>query len=322
MIKRKKALLFEAFARILIMIIAIFVIFNISKKIVEAAGIGGSNIGQEFYRFATQINELKIGDANQVFVTLDSNTAVIGFNKDSTRYECYNCGTGKNELSSFFKKPDIEQCNEKACICLCTKLLSIETPEYSVSNTPYELKCKGMKCAPLDDDLAGVTELKNYFAELSKKEPQKYDGFKDARWEGGFMLERHSRGNFVTNSLPSSNLRRFTVFIDKEQRGDAIFTTVCPGLDCNSKYKSEFTGVSDTCSLINKCIRPGMNLPRVVTTGRPLLETECQRQSKASFYYESDCNEVKDCVNKEGNADIICTNTGTYSVLSFKPKVS
>ena len=324
MIKRKKAIVFEAFARILLMIIAIWVVFNVGKLIAQAAGIGRSNIGEEFDRLVNQINELKAGDVNHIFVTLDSNTAMVGFSKSSTRYECYNCGTEKNGLTSFFKKPDKAECNGKACICLCNNWLSKDTPEYSISNIPYELKCDGMKCLELKEgqDLAGVTELKLYFEEISKTEPQKYDKLMSARWEGGFMLERHSRGDFVTNALPSSNLRRFTVFIDKEQRGDIIFTTVCPGFDCSSKYKSENIGVSDICSLISKCVRPGMNLPKIVTTGEPMLSSECPRQYKASFYYENDCNEVKNCVSKDTNSNINCNKAGIYYILTFSNKAS
>ena len=65
-----------------------------------------------------------------------------------------------------------------------------------------------------------------------------------------------------------------------------------------------------------------MNLPKIVTTGEPMLSSECPRQYKASFYYENDCNEVKNCVSKDTNSNINCNKAGIYYILTFSNKAS
>lgn len=314
MIKKKRALVLDALARIVVMVIAVLLVFNIGKKIAESAGIGVSDIQEQFNKFVDEVNNLEVGDVNHVFVNLDMNTAIVGFSKNTDAYRCYSCGTPRDGLSTVFKKPNNEQCKNKACICLCRGLLTID----KTLGQPYTMQCDSMVCKTLKQDLAGYTELARYFENLEKIEPQKYDKLKQSKWEGGFFLERHSRNDFVSNALPSPQLRRFTVFLDKEQRGEAIFTTVCPGFDCPSKYlPDKQSGVpSDFCIEIKRCITTDMNMPRQLGNNQLLFELEC-KQNKASFYEENDCNTVKTCISSSLNTIGACNKAGVYYALTF-----
>lgn len=310
--RRKKAtILFEAFARILLMVIAIWAVFNIGKMIARAAGVGASDIEEEFNRFVREINELKVGDAAQVFVTLDPNTAIIGFSKDAKSYKCFNCGTQKKDISTFLKKPDNEQCNNKACICLCRSPLIIDK---TVLITPYEMRCEKIKCQTLNEneDLAGTTELRKHFEELDRREPQKYTALMDARWESGFLLERHSRNDFVSNGLPSPQLRRLTIFIQKEQRGNTIFTTVCPGFECESQTKSTTETIfpGGGCGILRECSK-----------GIRLFVDDCNDQAgriRLRYIEQQNCEKVKSCVvEKTQYLGWKCTDDGFAFTLSY-----
>lgn len=319
MIRKKKAILFEAFARILVMIFAIWVVFTIGKKIAEAAGIGTSDIGEEFNKFVKEINELKVGDANPFFVILDTDTAIVAFGKASSAYECYDCGTEKGGLSYFFKKPETEQCNNKACICLCRN--SLKTFD---SKAPYSITCDKMSCTALNEnqDLAGSVELKKYFEDLEKRDPGKHTGFMNARWKGGFLLERHSR-SFSFNALPSQQFRRFTIFVDKSQKGNIVYTTVCPGFDCTSQSPSEIVqqpqGLLKGCEIMRECVaETKVYLERDRYGDSILRECRSPDKVKATFETESDCNEVNKCMFNKININGQCekNNRNNY-VLSF-----
>lgn len=319
MTRGKKAILFEAFGRIILMIIAIWAVFNVGKIIAQAAGIGTSDIGEEFNRLAKEINELRVGDVNQVFVTLDTGTSIIGFSKTSNSYECYDCGTEKGGLSSFFKKPNNEQCSNQPCICLC------RLPKTANTIAPYEITCENMPCKPLNEDLAAFVELRKYFEDLEKRDPEKYTKLLNAKWKGGFLLERHSRNDFKFNALPSPQSRRFTAFVEKEQRGNMVYTTVCPGFDCASQDSSQVTqqpqALLKGCETMRECVKEtNVYLEKDRFTNTDSISRECKNPDnvKATFETENDCSLINSCMLSKISIYGKCekNNRGNY-VISF-----
>ena len=313
MIKGKKgvSLPVEFLVRVLIMIFLVIVVFNIGKTVGKSlfSGFFGNDLEKNFDEFANELNKPFTVDvpSRQAFITLDTNTAIIGFST-SKSFECLSCGSGSLGTTSVFEKPNIEECNGKSCVCLCPKALQM------TGSNPYKMKCDKIKCKSLNKGLAESIELKNYIEKAEREQQRDYSFLKNAKWNGGFLFERHSRGTFTSNGLPQPLGRRFTVYINKAGTEDKFYLAVCPGPECKYSFeKPKEETIPEICNIVNECF-DSLKI-------RKAIDNFCvpgQREAERAISKE-DCEKVRECVQanpkiqKQGN----CKPVAAFYELSF-----
>lgn len=321
MIKRRKgvALPVEFFVRVLLMIFLVIVVFNIGKEAGKYifSGFFGTDLEKNFMEFADELNKPFTADvpSRQAFITLDSNTAIVGFSTSADSFRCFGCGSESSDITSFFDKPNANECSGKSCVCLCPKPLQIDK-----GKKPYEMKCDKIKCIPINKDIAETVELKNYIDKIEKETQAEYRYLKNAKWTGGFLFERHSRGDFVSNGLPQPQGRRFSVYVNKEGTGDKFFLSICPGIDCKYTIKEEqkIEVPPEICQIMYSCFQ----LQRIPTV---LPESYCNLAAKrpvTRMHSQEDCEKVKSCVqqNPKIKTQGRCQSSGSFYELSFLPQ--
>jgi len=229
MIKQKKGIVVEALMRIIIMVVLIWIVFNIGKKAAEAA-FGGSNLDTSFNKFVEEIKKVDIDRPKEVFLELEPNTAIMGFSKDRD-YECYGCGGApKDEVRAQFKHPSHPECQDSACLCICFKGFNMA----SRSQPILDISCEKLQCKKLDFDVIPKVQLENLVA---KKYGPEY--FKVSSWQGGFLYVRDdAKGvSAVITGLPLNYERTITVFLEKKAINDKAYIGVCPALPCIQEQK-------------------------------------------------------------------------------------
>ncbi|MBI2541388.1 hypothetical protein HYV80_01640 [Candidatus Woesearchaeota archaeon] len=322
MIKSRKgvALPVEFLVRVLFMIFLVIVVFNVGKEAGKYifAGFFGTDLEKNFEEFADELNKPFTANApsRQAFITLDSNTAIIGFSTSADSFRCFGCGSESPDITSFFDKPNSNECSGKSCVCLCPKPLQINT-----GTKPYEMKCDKIKCIAINKDIAETVELKNYIDKIEKETQVEYRYLKNAKWTGGFLFERHSRGDFVSNGIPQPQGRKFSVYVNKEGTGDNFFLSVCPGPDCKYTLKEEqkIDVPPEICRIIKECA--GYRIP-TGTENYCSLATKPPRPAALIVGNEEDCEKVKSCVqqNPKIKTQGKCQPLGTFYELSFLPE--
>lgn len=297
MIKGKKgvSLPVEFLVRVLIMIFLVIVVFNVGKTVGKSlfSGFFGNDLEKNFDEFVDELNKPFSIDvpSRQAFITLDTNTAIVGFSSSSNNFKCFNCGSGNSRapLTSEFEKPAINECRGKSCVCLCPKGLQI------TDSNPYKMKCDKMKCRTINKELAESVELKNYIEKIEREQQTDFSFLKNAKWTGGFLFERHSRNTFTSNGLPQPPGRRFTVYVNKDGTEDKFYITLCPGPDCKYSFEQpQKSGVpEEICQLINKCIEKENAV-------RTTIGYKCfPNYPKKTLRSNEDCEKVLACVRTD-----------------------
>ena len=215
----------EALMRTIIMVVLVVIVFNIGKKVAEAA-FGGDNIIEPFNTLVNEINKQELG-AKQIFVTLEQNTAIIGFSKDKD-YQCYGCGGApKDKLEAQFKHPSNTECRNSACVCVCLKGL----PSIRGAQQVLEINCEKLQCRKLNFDIYPKVELRDLIA-------KKYGSSSWSSWQGGFLYGRDiGEVDAAISGLPKNYQRTITVFLEKKTIGDKTYVGVCPTLPCIQEQK-------------------------------------------------------------------------------------
>lgn len=323
--KNTKGLAVEHLARTIIMISLVIVVLFIIKDPAEAAlkSLFSSNLESSLKEFVGEIDNLQVR-SKQIFLPLDKNTAIIGFSSKTKEFRCFGCGLDTKDVTSYINKPDSEQCKDRACICLCYSLKLPDTRgKYS-----YEMKCERMSCEVLKKDLFDVIEHKNYLEKLEKQGQTDYSKLKNARWEGGFLFEKHSRGDFVSNGLPQKQEPKFTVVVIQENTVDDVYVAVCPGEECTYSFKFQSTQIqlpSNICQIMYDCYNKENNnylqdVRRVTYISGP--ENFCRYNRPATRQYtKEDCEKIQACTNSKLQTSIPskCTDKGDFYELTFLP---
>lgn len=317
MIKGRKGveLPVEFLVRVLFMIFLVIVVFTIGKEAGKYvfASLFGTDLEKNFNEFVDELNKPFAADvpSRQAFITLDSNTAIIGFSTAAESFRCFGCGS--SDITSYFDKPNNNECNGKSCVCLCPKSLQIG------QSAPYKMQCDKIKCRSLNKDLAEVVELKNYIEKLEKENNVEYSFLKNAKWTGGFLFEIHFRTTFVSNGLPRPLGRRFSVYVNKGGTEGNFFLTVCPGPDCKYALKEEqkIEVPPEICQIMYGCFE-SQGIPKV------LPENYCKLVAKrpiTRMHNTADCEKVKICVqqNPKVKTQGKCSLVGGFYELSFLP---
>src|SRR3989338_10110793 len=124
MIRNRKGLIIEALMRIIIMVVLVVIVFNIGKKVAEAA-FGGNDALQSLENLVNDMNSLEEGRSTQAILSMDEGEAIIGFSKNANEFKCYGCqqatitGYTSSILYSSITKPSNKECSNSACICAC-----------------------------------------------------------------------------------------------------------------------------------------------------------------------------------------------------------
>ncbi len=108
----------EALVRIIgAVLVFLLIIFPACDKLYDY--LKGQEYLKSFENFADGINKMGLG--RETFtIRLKETSALIGFSKNSERYECFNCILGtENMATRVVEKPRNDACNGNACICLC-----------------------------------------------------------------------------------------------------------------------------------------------------------------------------------------------------------
>lgn len=315
MIKGKKGVTLpvEFLVRILFMIFLVLVVFTIGKEAGKYifAGFFGTDLEKNFNEFVDEMN--KPFEANvpsrQAFINLDSNTAIIGFSTTADGFRCIGCGS--SDITSYFEKPNNNECNSKSCVCLCPKSLQIG------QLTPYKMQCDKIKCRSLNKDLAEMVELKDYIEKVEKENSVEYSFLRNAKWSGGFLFERHFRATFVSNGLPQPLSNRFSVYVNK---GEGNLLIICPGPDCKYSLKIEQKmGVPpEICNIMDDCFTSlGMQTQKAPPYNycKPGIRPVTRTHSKEA------CEKIMGCVqqNPKIKTQGKCSLMGGFYELSFLP---
>ncbi len=111
------------------------------------AALTSQQYQRSFERFVDDINKMNLGK-DTFTISLKEKSAIIGFSKNSERYECFNCYIGvQNRPSVIVNKPKNEYCDNKACICLCGEAFnllesSLDGKSMKLGQCSSLLKCK------------------------------------------------------------------------------------------------------------------------------------------------------------------------------------
>lgn len=218
----------EALMRAVIMaVLAYIVIFEIGKPAAEAV-FGGSNIIEPFNKLVNEINKQELG-TKQIFITLEPNTAIIGFSKDKD-YQCYGCGGApKDKLEAQFKHPSDPECKDSACVCICLRGL----PKIRGNLPVLEITCDKIQCKKLNFDIYPKVELGDL---IIKKYGSSYSRL--SSWQDGFLYARDvGEIDAAISGLPKNYERKITLFIEKKKVNQEIYVGVCPALPCIQEQK-------------------------------------------------------------------------------------
>lgn len=157
MFKNKKSQVMTSLIRTIIAVVALFVIAVPACNYVREVLSGSS---ESFEAFVDRINEMPPESSGQFVLELNKNSVVIGFNRDTTRWECYNCYVGvQSRATIIFNRPDSPECNEDACICLCDKTFKLEGENPEIGKCGGKLLCKKLE---QDVDIVSKTIIKMY----------------------------------------------------------------------------------------------------------------------------------------------------------------
>lgn len=163
MLKAKKSILIipESLVRILIAIaVVLLIVFPLWNRLEAAFFNTDKKYTESFENFVRDINN--VGQGRETFLLrMKDKSAIIGFSKSASRYECFNCYVGvQNRPTVFFDKPTKPECAGKACICLCNDFKLEDSTENDKSIKSG--KCSEIQCRPLNADVPERTSIKLY----------------------------------------------------------------------------------------------------------------------------------------------------------------
>src|SRR3989338_4287337 len=176
----KKAIAYEFLLRLIIAILFVSATLYIGKSLFRLTGSGFDS----YLGFVSTINSLEDGQFKEVGVDFDKETAIIGFNSDAERFECYDCAAPSidNRPRAIFEKPRNDECKDGACICLCSKVLSktyIGTLAEEILETK-QFACESLTCRKsTNSDIIDLYKPKNLFLKSL-----------NTLWKGGFVYGR------------------------------------------------------------------------------------------------------------------------------------
>jgi len=232
MIRNRKGLIIEALMRIIIMVVLVVIVFNIGKKVAEAA-FGGNDALQSLENLVNDMNSLEEGRSTQAILSMDEGEAIIGFSKNANEFKCYGCqqatitGYTSSILYSSITKPSNKECSNSACICACFKSTLNKEPSGN-----FKINCESISCKSLKFDLPKKISL-----EMASKS-QNRNILTYPYWENGFFFVRSNVGKSTPlNGMPYNFDRKITSYIEKKLVNNEILVAACPLAPCVQEQK-------------------------------------------------------------------------------------
>jgi hypothetical protein len=220
----RKGVGFIDFVRIALGVALFMVSCSIVGKVYDSAkgGVGA----QSSEKLANQLNSLSLGEAPQVLLTLDKESAIVGFSKNTADFRCVGCPkelrTGGNRYAYTIQKPAVPECTAKPCVCFCSRPTSA-----GIENTQtielYKLTCKSFTCTSLSTDIPSFTSLEKAFpaATLGEREYP--------YWQNGFFF---ARSDSISNGVRMNSQQQITAYLESNALGKDTFSNACPRLPC------------------------------------------------------------------------------------------
>lgn len=231
MIRNRKGLI-EALMRIIIMAVLVVIVFNIGKKVAEAA-FGGNDALQSLENLANEMDSLREGQSTQAFLSMDEGMAVIGFGKSGNEFRCYGCEQATittftpTILYSSVAKPSNKECSNSACICACFKSTLNQEPSGN-----FKINCESTSCKSLKFDIPKKISL-----DMALKS-RNIQIATYPYWENGFFFVRSNVGkNTPLNGMPYNFDRKITLYIEKKLANNEILVAACPLAPCIQEQK-------------------------------------------------------------------------------------
>jgi len=207
----------EALMRIIFTAIGVFFFVGACNAVAEVI-TGNDGAGSSL---TDLVNELSnINGADTIFLSLNEDSAIIGFSKDAVSFVCQNCFLGSVFTGPEFhygsltvSKPDNPECIDKSCVCLCTE--GLDSSDFN----EVELTCEQFRCQSLNRDIYSPIAL-------GQKQGDSY-------WEHGFIF---IRSDDIPDGLSIDRKKRSLGIESKKIRGTE-YVAACPQLPCFTEQK-------------------------------------------------------------------------------------
>ena len=128
------------------------------------AKFSGQMYDRSFQDFVKEINKPDLGQGD-FQLRLKPKSAIVGFSINAESFECINCyGYFDDRPTLVFERPKTEECSASACICLCSKGLSLEKTEVMPTGA---IHCQGLFCMKVEKrDITDKVVIKAYDASI------------------------------------------------------------------------------------------------------------------------------------------------------------
>lgn len=143
------------------LLVLFLVILPACNKIRSVFFDSGEKYVQSFEDFVEGVNEMAPGTDTQPTkqqfpIELEHKGAMVGFRSDVDKFECFNCWD--KDKKYVYDKPSVDECDGKACVCLCRDELKFE--EKSEDKEAKVGKCDYL-CKSLKEDIVEQTQTVN-----------------------------------------------------------------------------------------------------------------------------------------------------------------
>jgi hypothetical protein len=239
----KRALMVKSLVTIILAII-IFVplILGVTKYCQYS-----TQAGNNFVEFAKEIKDFAESDkdSDNFMLIMDSETAIVGFSKDSSKIEsCEKKAETGKEFCGHWPKPDTYECKEGSCVCLIKSIIGWR----EVGQRTIDFRYESFNCKRVDDAFFSTQkEIQILSTDWGEKKS-------DFEVTGGFFLGREIDPIKVSGPVerfPNSfnlEFRRNLVYLVK--KNNKIF--VCLDSNCDDiKLSIRVEGSKSTYEKIN-----------------------------------------------------------------------
>ena len=167
----------SALLRIIIAIVLVFIFFVACSKVKNAFSNEDDKVINDFEEFANGINDMS-STAKSFEMEFKKGSAIVGFRKGASAWDCHNCHTTHASPTRAFIKPSNDQCVSSACMCLCLEGFLFEGGANKLAKCG-NLICKGLKKGIKEKDIKETTIIKSSDKLFSND---------DTYWKNGFLF--------------------------------------------------------------------------------------------------------------------------------------
>jgi hypothetical protein len=196
---------------------------------------------KSFYELTQSIDELSTSPEQEIstnkIINIDKNTAIVLFEKDNNINFQFYSSTGSQYFGTF-KKPDVSECKDKSCSCLCKKISYnwLEEQKFGVDGS-VEITCESSICKTLDIKLSPSINQLIQFESLGSQNIDIYSG-------GTILARSLVLGKILTVDKDISQseiyLQKYKDFIGICRKKPCITDEIKKILDFSKEFKTAF----------------------------------------------------------------------------------